>query len=56
MSGSLTISISGVPARLKSMPVRAFEVEALGDVLLEVNAGQADGLVGFAMIFCASFG
>jgi hypothetical protein len=34
--------MSGVPARLKSMPL----VERLGDVFLEVNAGEADGFVG----------
>jgi hypothetical protein len=43
MSGSVTISSSGVPARLRSMPVHAVEVlvQRLAGVLFEVGAGQA---------------
>ena len=57
MSGSLTISMSGVPARLKSMPLRRLEVRALGHVLLEMDAREAhDSCRDCAMLFCASFG
>ena len=42
MSGSVTISSSGVPARFKSMPVDAVEVlvQRLAGVFLEVGARQ----------------
>jgi hypothetical protein len=44
MSGSVTISSSGVPARLRSMPGLAVEVlvQRLAGVFLEVGAGQVD--------------
>jgi hypothetical protein len=47
MSGSETISSSGVPARLRSMPDHAVEVlvQRLAGVLLEVGPGQADELL-----------
>ena len=47
MSGSLTISISGTPVRLRSMAVfssavgKAF-VQALAGVFFEMHAGDAD--------------
>ena len=47
MSGSVTISMSGVPARLKSMVELVSKWVDLGDVLLEVDAGQGDALAGF---------
>ena len=49
MSGSLTISISGTPVRLRSMAVFAVRVgkalvQALARVFFEVHAGDADFL------------
>ena len=48
MSGSETISSSGVPARFKSMPLACAEalVQRLAGVLFEMRAGDADGLDG----------
>jgi hypothetical protein len=45
MSGSVTISSSGVPARLRSMPVMPAKIlrAGLAGVLFEVGAGQANG-------------
>ncbi len=50
MSGSLTISISGTPERLTSTrlydsPGGAGPVQQLGDVLFQVDAGDADRVV-----------
>jgi hypothetical protein len=47
MSGSETISSSGVPARLRSMPILPWKVlvQRLAGVLLEVGAGEADELL-----------
>jgi hypothetical protein len=46
MSGSVTISSSGVPARLRSMPALADEVlvQALARVFFQVRAHQSHGL------------
>ena len=46
MSGSETISSSGVPARFKSMPLalRQALVQRLAGILLEMRARDADGL------------
>ena len=46
MSGSETISSSGVPARFRSMPVMpcVILVQRLAGVFFQVGAGQADGL------------
>ena len=49
MSGSLTISISGTPSRLRSTqlvrPRRMVVVEQLARVLLQVDPGDADPLL-----------
>ena len=46
MSGSETISSSGVPARLRSIPVSPFKtfVQRLAGILFQVRASDADRL------------